>query len=204
MKRKRFIKTLLILLFLFLGWTIINTYRIYNYSKKYYEHTSDVGVVLGAGTKDGQLSPVFKERVNHSIKLFNRGLIKNIIFTGGFGKNEKISDSQAAAIYASKNGIPMKNIYIEEKSTITYTNLKYAKEIMNREGFNSVLLISDPIHMKRSILLSESNGINCYPSPTQTSMYKSNSSKLKFLFYEAFYYNIDLILGHYNKKQNSP
>ncbi|OXB10001.1 YdcF family protein [Flavobacterium reichenbachii] len=198
MKKKKLLRILLILLVLFFAWTIINAIRIYDYSKEYYENTSDVGIVLGAGAKNAALSPVFKERVNHSIKLFKKGAIKNVIFTGGFSEKEKISDSKAAAIYAQKNGVPIEHIFIEEKSTITYTNLKYAKEIMDKKGFTSALIISDPIHMKRSILLSEGNGISCYPSPTKTSMYKSTTSKLKFLLYESFYYNINLILGHYN------
>jgi len=63
---------------LFLGLTIINSFRIYSFSKKYYEISSDVGIVLGAGVKNGKLSPVFRERVNHSIKLFNIGFIKNM------------------------------------------------------------------------------------------------------------------------------
>ena len=64
---------------------------------------------------------------------------------------------------------------------------------MDKEGFSSALIISDPIHMKRAILISKCNGIACYPSPTQTSMYRSTSSKLKFILYESFFYNIDLI-----------
>ena len=197
MNRKKLPRILLILLVLFLAWTSINAFRIYDYSKMYYEKTSDVGIVLGAGAENAELSPVFKERVNHSIYLFKKGVIKNIIFTGGFSENEDISDSKAAAIYAQQNGVPTEHIFTEEKSTITYTNLKYAKEIMDSEAFSSALIISDPIHMKRSILLSQGNEISCYPSPTQTTMYKSKASKIKFLLYESFYYNVNLICGHY-------
>ncbi|WP_052303999.1 YdcF family protein [Cellulophaga algicola] len=82
-------KKYIIVFGLLLGYFVLNSVRIYNYSFEYNEHKSDVAIVLGAGTNIGKLSPVFKERINHSILLYNKGIVKKIILTGGFGKGQK-------------------------------------------------------------------------------------------------------------------
>jgi len=156
----------------------------------YFEEKSDVAIVLGAGTNNGKLSPVFKERVNHGIYLFEKGLIDKLILTGGIGNKQKQSDSQIAKIYAVKKGVPEYNILIEEKSKFTIENIIESKQIIDSIGLKTALIVSDPLHMKRAIKITNKYGIDGQPSPTKTTMYKSTYTKSKFLFYETFYFTI--------------
>ncbi|HIP48293.1 MAG TPA: YdcF family protein [Lutibacter sp.] len=183
-------KKYIILLGILLSYFVINSVRIYNYSLEYYENESDVAIVLGAGTNDGKLSPVFKERINHSILLYQKEVVDKIIFTGGFGKGQKQSDSQTAKNYALGNGIPENDIFIEEESNYTIENLKQSKQIMDSLGFTNALLVSDPIHMKRAMKLAKYYEIDCRPSPTKTTMYKSAKTKVRQLLYETFYFSL--------------
>lgn len=181
--------------FLFLGVTILsyflfNAVAIYYYSFEYSEKVSDVAIVLGAGTKDSRVSPVFRERINHSLYLYKKGIVKKIIFTGGYGEGKQYSDSQVAKLYALTKGIPSKDIIIEEKSKITLENLLESKTKMDSLNIKTALLISDPLHMKRAMSLAINQKIDCHPSPTQTSMYKSILPKTNSLFYETFYYSL--------------
>ena len=186
------LKTLLIFFILFL---IVNAIRIYKYSKIYTQIDADVAIVLGAGTNKGKLSPVFKERVNHSILLYQMKQVKAIIFTGGYGNNQTISDSQVAKEYAINKGILLKDIFIEEKSKYTIENLKQAKLIMDSLSFKTALIVSDPLHMKRAISLATNINIESYPSPTQTSKYKSRKSKVVFLLRETLFFTMREIIG---------
>ncbi|GAA0194990.1 YdcF family protein [Fulvivirga kasyanovii] len=189
-------KYLIIGISLFVTWYLFNTYRIYLYSTKYYDQKSDVAIVLGAGTNEGKLSPVFKERVNHAINLYQQGIVDHIIFTGGFGEGQSMSDSKAAMLYAVEEGVPEAKMFIEEKSCITFENLKNAKILMDNHGMKTALIVSDPLHMKRAMRISDSHGINGKPSPTPTSMYRSWDAKLDALVYESFYYNLNLLFRH--------
>ena len=187
----RYRKRLYVLPFaLLIGYFIINAVRIYHYSFEYHERQSDVAIVLGAGTSDGKLSPVFRERINHSLLLYQQGAVSKIIFTGGFGKNQMQSDSQIAKEYAVNKGIPANDLLIEEKSNYTLENLKYANEIMDDHGFGTALLVSDPLHMKRAMKLAGSHQIDCLSSPTQTSMYRSMRTRFGQLLYETFYFTL--------------
>jgi len=178
-----------------LGYFSFNSIKIYNYSFQYSEDTCDVVIVLGAGTDNGKVSPIFKERINHSIYLYKKGIVSKIIFTGGYGEGQKQSDSRIAKEYALTKGIPGKNILIEEKSRFTIENLREAKIIMDSIKLQTALITSDPLHSKRSIKLAEHQNISCKPSPTKTTMYKSIIPKTKLLLYETFYYTLGEIAG---------
>lgn len=176
---------------------IATAYHIKTYSKLCFDTPSDVALVLGAGTHNGQLSNVYKQRAQHAIDLLQNKKVNYIIFTGGFGQGESISDSRAAQQFAIKNGIKPQQILIEEKSTLTFYNIKHAKHMMVKNKWSSALLVSDPYHMKRSMDMCQIIGINALPSPTPTSMYRSKKTKFIFLLKESFNYWVYLIIGQH-------
>ena len=92
---------------------------IWNYGKIDEKAPSDVAIVLGASVWEDGVSPVYRERINHAIALYEDGFVDYIILTGGFGKGSYKSDSQVAKEYALSQGIPEERRLIEEKSTIT-------------------------------------------------------------------------------------
>lgn len=84
--------------------------------------------------------------------------------------------------------MPEEAILLEEVSTVTEENLKNAAEIMKDKGLKSALVVSDPLHMKRAMLMAKDAKIEAYSSPTQTSRYQTAESKFDFLKRETFYY----------------
>ena len=184
---KRFFKFILFVLLLALAYLLVNAAVIYRYSKQYSEQRSDVAIVLGAAVYGTKVSPVYRERINHAIYLYQQGIIKKIILTGGKIEGQKISDSRVAMNYAKQQGVPEKDILIEESSRYTEENLQEAKKIMEARGYTTALLVSDPLHMKRGIHLADDLGLNCQPSPTQTSMYRTLKPRAKSLLYESIF-----------------
>ncbi len=180
-------------------WMGYNAIQIHTFSDTYFETKSDVAIILGAGTSNGKLSPVFRERVNHGVYLYQYGKVAYLIFTGGKGEGQNISDSQVAKDYAMAKGVSPDSIFIEEKSTVTLTNFIYAKELMKQQGFESALIVSDPLHMKRSMTICEGIGIHALPSPTPTTMYRSWKTKSRSLIYESFFYSLGRLVGRYHK-----
>ena len=172
---------------------MFNSIKIYRFSKEYSEEKSDVAIVLGAGTDGSKLSPIFKERINHGIYLYENKIVEKIIFTGGTGAEQASADSEIAKSYAIELDVPPQDILIEVNSQYTFENLFESKKIMDSNALVSALIISDPLHMKRSIELANSFDIDCKPSPTTTSMYRSSFPKFKSLMYETFCYTLGKI-----------
>ena len=111
-----------------------------------------------------------------------------VIFTGGIGKNSNISDSSVARNFAVQKSVSIENIFIEEISKITSENIFYAKKIIEENNFDKIILVSDPLHMKRSMTIARDYNLNVYSSPTPTTRYISLKAKIGFLFYELFFY----------------
>jgi len=182
---KRIILTILSLLLVYL---LSTSATILIYAKKDVQQPSDVAIVLGAGTINNEASPVFKERVNHAVELYKNKVVKKIIITGGLGEGSVLADSQVAKQYALSLGVPQGDVLTEETSTITQENLTNAKKIMEASGYQSAVIVSDPLHMARAMLMAKDAGIQAVSSPTPTSAYKTLDTQLPFFFREEMYY----------------
>jgi len=187
--RKRFfIRALLTLMGIVLIYTLYVGCSIWNYAQRTVNLPSDAAIVLGAAVWDERPSPVFQGRIDHAIWLYEQQLVNKLIFTGGRGSSAEAAESEVARQYAIAHGVPENDILIETKSTITEQNLYYAKEIGEKAGLSSYLIISDPLHMKRAMMMAEDMKLHANPSPATESAYRTLTSKIPFLFREVFYY----------------
>ena len=162
--------------------------RIYTYGNNVVDVNGDAAIVLGAAVWGNEVSPVFRERINHAINLYRSGKVRKIIFTGGQGNRDELTEAAEARQFAMKNGIPEKDILIEERSHTTYENVVNAKRVADANGLKRVLIVSDPMHMKRAVAMAKDIGLDAYPSPTPTTRYQSWRSQLESLAHETYYY----------------
>lgn len=188
MKKKWFGYLFQISAFLLIAYLLITTAGIYQYSEVDDKRQADVAIVLGAGASDGGVSPVFAERINHAVFLYESGYVDKILITGGYGKGNKYSDAYIGKTYAVSCGVFDADIILEEQSTITQENIENASMIMCDNGYESAIIVSDPLHMKRAMLMAEDYGIVAFASPTPTSRYVTWKTKIPFLLREEFFY----------------
>jgi uncharacterized SAM-binding protein YcdF (DUF218 family) len=163
---------------------------IWRYSSVDETRKADVAIVMGAAVYDDRPSPVFLERIRHAIKLYQDGTVDRLVFTGARDQYDSVSEAAAAKAVAVAAGVDEADILMEEKSIQTWGNLANCVPILEEEGIQSVLLVSDPLHMKRSMAMAEDLKIKAYASPTPTSRYQSREAKLQFLKSETIYYVI--------------
>jgi uncharacterized SAM-binding protein YcdF (DUF218 family) len=162
--------------------------RIYTYGNTSTEGKADAAIVLGAAVWSADVSPVFRERINHALNLYRQHTVRKLIFTGGQGNSNELTEAAAARAYAIENGIPAKDILIEDNSHTTYENVLNAKRVADTNGLKKVLIVSDPLHMKRAITMARDIGLEAYPSPTPTTRYQGWKSQLGSLAHETYYY----------------
>ena len=185
---RRIAKTLSVILSAVILAAGLLAWRIYSFGNTTSDARADAAVVLGAAVWTNQVSPVFKERINHAINLYRRGQVRKLIFTGGQGNPGEPTESTAARDYALQNGIPASDILIEEKSHNTYENILYAKQVADTHGLNKVLIVSDPLHMKRAMAMAEDAGLVAEASPTPSTRYQGLFSQIGLLAHETYYY----------------
>ena len=163
-------------------------WRIYSFGNSSSAAQADAAVVLGAAVWTAEVSPVFRERINHAINLYRKGQVRKLIFTGGQGNPGEPTESSAARDYAVQSGVRASDILIEEKSHTTYENILYAKQLADTHGIKKVLIVSDPLHMKRAMAMARDMGFVADPSPTPSTRYQGVASQLGLLAHETYYY----------------
>lgn len=170
--------------------TALNIYWYGNNSKNI---KADAAIVLGAAVWENEPSPVFRERINHGINLYKNADINKLIFTGGVGDSNELAEAMVGKNYAVANGVKVADILTETRSRTTYQNLKNALEVASGQKLTKFLIVSDPLHMKRSVLMAKHLGMDAYPSPTLTTRYRTFRSQIEFLLRETYFYFVFLV-----------
>ena len=183
------LKTLGVLILLPLVWLLALSAAIWSYGTRNQAEKADCAIVLGAAVYGDRPSPVFEERIRHGIALYQTGLVAKIIFTGGCGTGAEHAESEVAAAYAARAGVPAADLLTERRSRTTQQNLAEAKLLMDAHGLRSAILVSDPLHMRRAMWMAGDLGIAAVPSPTPTTRYRSLKTKLRFLRHELYYWH---------------
>jgi len=170
---------------LYLGFVAVS---IWNYGHVDEREPADAIIVLGAAAWHDNPSPVFLERIRHGIWLYENGYVDYIIFTGGYGTGAAYSEAYVARDYALEVGISPDSILIEEYSRTTEDHFSYAMELIEEYQIETVILVSDPLHMLRAVRMASDAGLIAYSSPTPTSRYETLQTQLPFLRQEVVYY----------------
>ncbi|HYX18936.1 MAG TPA: YdcF family protein [Nostoc sp.] len=166
---------------------------IYLYGSSTNNIKADAAIVLGAAVWGEEPSPVFRERINHAINLYKNGSVKTIIFTGGVGESNELAEAIVGKNYAIAQQVKAADIFTETESRTTHQNLKNALEVANAHQLTKFLIVSDPLHMKRAVLMARGLGMDAHSSPTPTTRYRSFPNQIEFLSRETYFYFVYLV-----------
>lgn len=184
MSLKRIIAGLLTATLFWLAWT---GFSIWQFGMQDQAAPADCIIVLGAAVDGSEPSPVFAERIRHGVELYRKDMAKKLLFTGGFGEGQQYAESAVATAFAVQMGVPATDILTENQSHTTRQNLVQAKTLMNRSGLHSAIIVSDPLHMQRAMLMADDLGMKAVSSPTPTTRYRSWGKQWEFLRRELYF-----------------
>ena len=156
---------------------------------------ADAAVVLGAAVWADRPSPVFAARIDHAVGLYRSGRVPLLILTGGRSAGDSLSEAAAAAAYARARHVPRRALVCETASRVTEENLQGAAAVARARGLGRVLVVSDPLHMRRAVAMARDLGLDAHPSPTPTTRYRSLRSRAGFLLREMWYRAGYLVAG---------
>ena len=98
-------KVILLLILLTVGYIGKNVFDIWSFSTEDQRQKADVAIILGAAAYNGEVSPVFRERIDHGITLYQERYVDRLIVTGGTAEGAKGSEAAAARDYLLSQGI---------------------------------------------------------------------------------------------------
>ena len=192
-RKRRWLRWVWALLIALLLWLAMVALAIWSYADKSDSQKADAIVLLGASVVGAEPTPVYAARIDHAIDLYRQGRAPLLVLTGGTGLGDAVSEAQAAQQYMLARGIPASAMQIEAESRTTAQNLRNAKPLLAAAQAQRVLLVSDPLHMRRAVVLARRMQLDAHPSPTPTTRYVGIVSKLGFLTRETWFYALALL-----------
>lgn len=140
----------IILVVLLAGGLATCSYTVKKAGEMYLESenkTFDAIIVPGVPFYDGNWSDVMKIRVFWSKYLYDKGITKNIIYSGS-AVYSPYYEAQIMALYAQKLGIPKSHIFTENKAEHSAENVYYSYKLGKLLGFKTIALATDPFQSK--------------------------------------------------------
>ncbi len=136
---------------------------------------SDAIVVLaGGGAYGGVLSHDSASRAVRGIALFQQGLARWLLFSGGVAKGEQVSEAALRAELARGRGVPPGAILLETEARTTHEEATREKPILQAKGVRTVLLVSTSLHLMRARRLFEQAGFEVHPVPSDIVLEAAN------------------------------
>jgi uncharacterized SAM-binding protein YcdF (DUF218 family) len=133
---------------------------------------ADVIVVFAGGVgESGKAGGGYQERVKRAVELYRQGKASRMIFSSGYVF--AFREAEVMSELAVAQGVPASAIILETKAANTYKNVAFVKEILRREQWRSILLVSSPYHMRRALLTwrKVAPEITVVPSPVPKSQF---------------------------------
>lgn len=152
--RRRFIRLSLIVILVYgiifytpFIWFLAEPLKIQDIPQK----TDAIVVFAGGVGESGKPGQGYEERVQYAVELYEQKYAENLIFSSGYMhvyKEPLIMKALAVSL-----GIPENAIFLECEAKNTYENVKFSKGILERNGWNKIILVSSPYHMRRAYLV---------------------------------------------------
>lgn len=158
--------------------------RVEKSNKKYFAKAPyDVLIIPGYPYYDTTPPfPLLECRMNWAKELYDRGIAKNFIFSGGAIHTPYV-EAKVMKIIADTLGIPSANTFTEEKAPHSYQNVTYGAKLAKELGFKKIAIATDPYQFAyMRLMLGSAPGVGILT-------FSPDSSEAKKYFQPLPYYN---------------
>lgn len=135
----------------------------------------DFIVIHGAGLNGTDLTPLLRGRVDRAYDLWVKQDKKGVFVpSGGRGADEEISEAEAMARYLRSRGVPDSAIVLEDRSTTTWENLTYSRDLITRLSSGTperAALVTSDYHVFRTAMYARAVGFNADGLGSKTASY---------------------------------
>lgn len=129
-------------------------------------------IVLGCAVMGDQPSWMLLHRIESAYEYLEENPDSVAILSGGQGDNEDISEAQCMFNVLTEKGIDENRLYLEDKSTDTFENITFSKQIIDSNELSTdVAIASSNFHLKRATMVAEKQGLTAKRISAKTSTF---------------------------------
>ena len=120
---------------------------------------ADCILVLGCSVKiDHTLSDMLADRLRRGVELYENGAAPKLLMSGDHG-TDNYDEVNAMKNYATENGVPSSDVFMDHAGFSTYESVYRAKEIF---GAKKVIIVTQEYHLYRALFIAEKLGLEAY------------------------------------------
>lgn len=139
------------------------------FGKTDYQRRADVAVVLGARVyADGRPSDALADRVRTACRLYQDGLTRKLLFSGGPGDGE-IKEAESMRRMAVELGVRNEDIILDNTGVNTRATVKNSLPVLKGLHASRVLVVSHFYHLPRIKLAYQREDVEVYTVPAKES-----------------------------------
>lgn len=166
-RRRLLIKVVLTLGVLFFGYLGVTFVQVLWASRHDGAREADAAVVLGAAQYDGRPSPVFKTRLDHALELYEDGLVKVIVITGGKQTGDRFTEAFTGYSYLRNKGVPEDSLLTEVQGRNSWESIAAAARILRERDMTDAVMVTDGYHALRVDAIADELGLDASVSPSR-------------------------------------
>ena len=126
---------------------------------------ADVILVLGSAVwPNEQPSPSLRARTERAIELYHEGYAPYLLLSGGLGRYPP-EEAEVMRRLALAAEIPEGALILDTEAHSTRESISNARVIVQEEGWETALIVSDPFHIQRALLMAADAGFEAYGVP---------------------------------------
>lgn len=145
--------------------------QVIGFGKTDYQRRSDVGVVFGARVyANGQLSDAVADRVTTAVALFKRGLVRELVMSGGHGDGV-IHEAEAMKQRAIELGVPAEAISLDLNGVNTAATVRNTRAT---HAGSRVIAVSEFYHLPRIKMAYAAAGMDVITVPAHARHWARN------------------------------
>ncbi|MBQ9298809.1 MAG: YdcF family protein [Clostridia bacterium] len=118
----------------------------------------DCILILGAGVRGDQPSPMLEDRLLEGIDLYNQGVANKILVSGDHG-TKGYDEVNVMKKFVIEHGVPSEDIFMDHAGFSTYDSIYRAKEIFKVE---KMIVVTQEYHLYRALYVAKVIGIDAY------------------------------------------
>ncbi|WP_409494838.1 YdcF family protein [Amycolatopsis sp. cmx-11-12] len=141
-------------------------FRVWQVAREDVRDQADVIVVLGAAQYNGRPSEIFQARLAKAKALYDQGVAKTIVTAGGKKADDNYTEAHAGAQWLRKRGVPASATLPVGEGSDTLRSLRAVAEQVQKRGWKTAVLVSDPWHSFRARVMADDLGLESWTSPT--------------------------------------
>ena len=131
----------------------------------------DCILILGAGVRGNEPSPILKDRLLEGIKLYKENVASKIIMSGDHS-TENYDEVNIMKNFAIENGVPAEDIFMDHAGFSTYESVYRAKEIFMAD---SIVIVTQEYHLYRALYIANQLDITAYGVNSDLRKYRGQT-----------------------------